>query len=125
MNHRPSSGEDRDAADRALEALELGVAVVVGDRIRLLTAHARVECRLLDVVDGNDGNSGLRRLGDLLRLLPAGYRGLFSTRDVKPLVSAAIRIAPIRAVPSDAPEILRGSLQARRPRSSSADRPTT
>src|SRR3954467_14741247 len=54
--------EQRDGADRALEAVQLRVGVVVGDGVRLLGGQALVgRCRA-HLVDRDDGDALLRDL---------------------------------------------------------------
>jgi len=63
VNHSESSAE-RDGAEREPERLELGVAVVVCDRLGLGLREAAVDGGLLDGVDGHDVDPLLDDLRD-------------------------------------------------------------
>ena len=118
-------GEHAHRADRALEPVELGVAVVVGDRLRLLRGTPSSTRGLLDVVDtGTTGMPFSAALATCSRRA-GGTAGFSSTRDDEAAGQRRDqhrrRSAPCRAT-------RRGSAPSpagRRPRWSCSRRPRT
>ena len=67
-------GEDRHRADRPLQALELGFAVVVRDRLGLVSRDVRVHQCPLGLLNRDDRDAGLGGLRDALADLQVDRR---------------------------------------------------
>jgi hypothetical protein len=96
-------GDHRDRPDGAFQAVELGVAVIVGERRPLVGGKSLVECGLLDVPDGHTTGMPFSAISATAARTGGGTAGFCSRREMSPLVKAAMSTEPISAVPSEAP----------------------